>query len=50
MSLKIGQRVWFFHYGQIKQGYIARFSQGSGSIVYLTDGRWLHRASVNPVD
>ena len=47
--MKVGQRVYFYHYSTIKHGWIARFSKCK-SLVYLTDGRWLHTESVHPYE
>ena len=47
--MRVGQKVWFYHYSTIKQGVIADIPN-CGGIVYLTDGRWLHIESCNPVD
>lgn len=43
--MKPGTKVSFLHYGTRKFGTVARVSP-CGSIVYLTDGRWLHAESI----
>jgi hypothetical protein len=48
-AIFVGQKVWFYHYSTIKQGTVANIPK-CGGIVYLTDGRWLHVESCNPVD
>ncbi|WP_454287218.1 hypothetical protein [Rhizobium arsenicireducens] len=44
-DLKPGMKVTFSHYGEQKTGVVDRVV---GQIVFLTDGRWLHRKSVEP--
>jgi hypothetical protein len=44
-----GRQVTFLHYGKEKSGTIERLSS-DGSIVFLTSGRWMHRASVTLIE
>lgn len=45
--LRQGETVTFKHYGQERTGTV-RHTSGDGNIVFLMDGRWLHRESVTP--
>lgn len=48
MKLKEGDDIWFYHYGSIKYGTVARISP-CGKIVYLEGGNWLHYDSCHLV-
>jgi hypothetical protein len=43
--LKPGTKVTYMHYGQKKNGVVEGTSR-DGSIVWIKDASWLHRASV----
>jgi seryl-tRNA synthetase len=48
-DIKPGDTVTFLHWGRMTTGTVARLGRG-GNIVWLTDGKWLHRQSVETVN
>ena len=46
--MKVGDKVRYSHYGEIKEGLVTRISNG-GMLIWIGN-RWLHRESVTKIN